>query len=290
MFLGAVHQLPSLFDNHHSSLLNNKYFVNVCHLNNELIGCVVSNNEVSRFCYSFFVVFLNCQWIIQKWYRASVWSQLKLCFVSCQGTKSGLTVNQFLFLHSRLNEVIWWMCMCFMLVRCDNSHWLTVPSLHVTVPCRHVKQNDSFTSTYFRSLLTLSLSRRSRSFEKLKISCQKVYCLVFRMRLSLHILWLMWIFRILFCSVLVYGISMYLFAYADNHLCRRQEKEELFKPQINHRLNSSWNAIILQQCNYVGMSEVRRIGFICSDFNILLRSDLFHLVPSLVSLHAVEKH
>lgn len=144
----------------------------------------------------------RCLWIIQKWYRASVWSQLKLCFMSCQGTKSGLTVNQFLFLRSRLNEVIWWMCMYFMPVRCDNSHWLTVPSLHVTVPCRHVKQNDSFTSTYFRSSLTHSHSR-SRSFEKLKISCQKVYCLVFRMRLSLHILWLMWNFRILFCSVLI---------------------------------------------------------------------------------------
>lgn len=119
------------------------------------------------------------------------------------------------FIHSFSSDSgIWCVCVCSLPVLRDNSHWLTVPSLHVTVACRHVKQNDSFTSTYFTlgSLPSLTLLFFF-IFWRLEDFLSESLLFGFQDEIITSTLWLMGYSDPFYVR---FGISMCLFAYADN--------------------------------------------------------------------------
>lgn len=211
-------------------------------------------------------VAFDAVWIIQQWYRASIWGQLKLCFTSCRELKAGLTANQSFLPFS--NEVIWNVCVYV----CEEKNSIPVTTVIDWQSLLSMSQLPVVMSNKTTALRRPTLhwdffshfAPHSFFSENLKIHVKKfiVWFSGWDYHFTFYDWWGILVFRILF---LFNGISMCMFAYADNHYCRRQIS--FLKPQINHRFNFYWNAIILQQRNYVGMGEVRRIGFIrtCSD-------------------------
>lgn len=130
-------------------------------------------------------------WIIHKWYLPEAGLgpiKIVLHVMSEGGFESSALDRLFWCL---LNEVIRRRCM-----RCRLCRWQQSLIDSPFSPCHSCLSSCQTKRQLYVDLLYIGISLfpfllLTFPFGNLKISCQKVYCLVFRMRLSLHILWLM---------------------------------------------------------------------------------------------------
>lgn len=173
--------------------------------------------------------------------EAGVWGQLKMCCTSCRSTRMGLESSS---LFSPVSSE--WGNSSSGVCDCRLCRWQESLIDSPFSPCHRCLSSCQTKRQLYVDLLYIGISLFPFffTFGNLKISCQKVYCLVFRMRLSLHILWLM---GILSCFFLWLGSCL---GASDCVVCELRQRSLKIDVtgRVRHRLdlqNNSWKGSVL---------------------------------------------